>query len=111
MSKQYKVETKKVEVLDTITCDNCKKTFHKENDVWEYQEMLHWEGRAGYTSIFGDGAELSLDLCQHCVKALLGNIIQNHGNAYFPANDEVAANLRKYWKRLERTSNRSHEIG
>jgi hypothetical protein len=28
--------------------------------------------------------EMSLDLCQDCIKRLLGEFIQFHGNAYFP---------------------------
>jgi hypothetical protein len=110
--RNYKKEPTLVEVLDTITCDCCKKTFHKDTDIWEYQEMMHWETRAGYGSnVFGDGDELSLDLCQYCVKDLLGHVIVNHGNAYFPANDAEADHLRDYWDKLTRNHNRSHEIG
>ena len=36
----------------------------------------------GYNSKFGDGDELSLDLCQACTKTLLGHAIRSHGNAY-----------------------------
>jgi hypothetical protein len=59
--------------------------------------MLHWEMRAGYgAKVYNDGDELSLDLCQHCVKTLLGNIVVNHGNAYFPDSDEEAKHFQEY---------------
>jgi hypothetical protein len=63
------------------TCDACKKEIDTEMD---YQEMLSYRNRGGFTSVFGDGVEMSLDLCQDCIKRLLGEFIQFHGNAYFP---------------------------
>jgi hypothetical protein len=56
------------------TCDACK----KEIDQLEIEEMLCYRNRGGYNSIFGDGTEMTLDLCQDCVKRLLGEFIQFH---------------------------------
>ena len=62
-------------------CDACG-TYEESQE--EAQEWLSWHHRGGYNSVFGDGEELSLDLCQACTKTLLGHAIKTHGNAYFP---------------------------
>lgn len=33
--------------------------------------------KGGYSSIFGDGVIVRLDLCQYCVKKLLGEYLYN----------------------------------
>ncbi len=55
-------------------CNKCHKKFDTNNadDIFEMQEFLHFRNTGGYGSIFGDGAEIELDLCQHCVKEVLG---------------------------------------
>jgi hypothetical protein len=62
-------------------CDSCGK---REESQEESQEWLSWRHTGGYASVFGDGEELSLDLCQDCVQKLLGSAIQKHGNVYEP---------------------------
>lgn len=66
---QHFSQEKKV-VLSAKTCDRCKRRVEKD-DI-EFQEFLTIDHRAGYDSVFGDGSRLRLDLCQHCVKAVLG---------------------------------------
>lgn len=63
--------------LDYITCDRCKKTY---DDIMEIQEFLCYENDAGYGSIMGDGNKLRAELCQHCVKEVLGPYIRIVGN-------------------------------
>ena len=77
-------------VAISYTCDSCQKIFEVDERLppFEAQEMLHWENRGGYSSIFGDGEEITLDLCQHCIKEILGHLLQFHGNAYFPPGFE-----------------------
>lgn len=56
----------------TITakaCDRCH--FYTEKNDPEFHEFLSIDRRAGFSSVFGDGNFLKLDLCQHCVKELL----------------------------------------
>ena len=65
------------EVITHYTCDACGKKIGPE-DWEESQEMLHWRMTCGYGSIFGDGDTISLDLCQHCIKARLGDVLQIH---------------------------------
>lgn len=59
----------KTSIVSSKICDRC--LFHAEKDSYEFYEFLSIDQRAGFGSIFGDGNHLKLDLCQHCVKALL----------------------------------------
>ena len=56
-------------------CDKCHKKFNID-DICEMQEFLHFRNTGGYGSIFGDEAEIELDLCQHCVKDILGQYLR-----------------------------------
>lgn len=69
----FKDERLITKVLTGIECDCCHEVFTDELDL---QEMLNWSGRGGFRSVFGDGASLSLDLCQHCLKKRLGDVIR-----------------------------------
>ena len=76
--KNYKDVSLTAKILDTIVCDCCKtilecgSVFH-DMDI---QEVLSISKIVGYGSIFGDGNLIQLDLCQHCVKKLLGKYIR-----------------------------------
>lgn len=61
-----------VTVLSLVskTCDCCGRT--AETNDPEFQEFLSIDRNAGFVSVFGDGQRLMLDLCQYCVKRLLG---------------------------------------
>jgi len=61
--------------LSSVICDCCKKEYDDDMDL---QEFLSYYNTGGYSSVFGDGAVMSLDLCQDCVKKLLGEFIQFH---------------------------------
>ncbi|MDB9569444.1 hypothetical protein OW293_022990 [Providencia rettgeri] len=56
-------------VISAKSCDRC--LFHAEKDDPEFHEFLSIDRRVGFSSIFGDGNHLKLDLCQHCMKELL----------------------------------------
>lgn len=66
-----------VDTVRSITCDCCKIEY---DDIMEIQEFLQYANDAGYGSIMGDGNRLRLDLCQHCVKKLLGDFIRTEGS-------------------------------
>ena len=57
----------------SITCDKCGKTF--ENDL-EIQEFHHIDYFGGYGSVFGDMNKVECDICQHCLKEMIGDIIR-----------------------------------
>lgn len=66
-------------------CDRCEKEYfiaHHEDapgDLWEAQEFLHINHGCGFGSIFGDLNTIECDLCQHCVKDLLGPLLRITG--------------------------------
>ena len=74
--KKYKKEQREVEVVESIVCDVCKKEFSYAKDKNEYilemQEFQHIAFIGGFGSVFGDGASVRLDICQHCLKDKLG---------------------------------------
>lgn len=70
MAKHVCQEIPTVQYVYTYTCDACKK------EIPDTQETLHWSMIGGYSSIFGDGARMSLDLCQECIKDKLGAVIR-----------------------------------
>ena len=63
----YKEE--KILVPNKLICDKCGKEI---TDVLEKQEAYSIHFIGGYASIFGDGIEVQCDLCQHCLKELIG---------------------------------------
>jgi hypothetical protein len=75
MSVETKIIQRDETVVDAYTCDDCKTRFPVESWM-DTQEMLRWRTTGGYGSIFGDGAEISLDLCQACVQKRLGDILR-----------------------------------
>jgi len=70
------------DVAVMIICDKCGFTIDylsedlSNDDTLEAQEFLHWSNPCGYGSVFGDGAVIEIDLCQRCVKELLGEFIR-----------------------------------
>lgn len=51
-------------------CSICNLNFLA--DEMEAQEVFSFAQIGGFTSVFGDGAEVYIDLCQHCFKKRLG---------------------------------------
>lgn len=71
---KYKQVLKTVEEKTTIQCDVCKKEYSIEdmNDCFEIQEFHHICFCGGYDSVFGDGNTIECDICQYCLKELIG---------------------------------------
>jgi len=55
------------------TCDICGLDFI-ENTL-EAEEAISIHKFGGYSSIYGDGSEYYLDMCQHCFKKILGQYV------------------------------------
>lgn len=72
--KKFKKQS--VEVLYAYICDKCGREAKDADNILEAQEFVSIEHKAGYASIFGDGNELTIDLCQHCFKELLGSWVK-----------------------------------
>jgi len=57
--------------LAACTCDRCQRPL-TPTEPGEWEERLSLDHSCGFDSIFGDGNLVCLDLCQHCVRELLG---------------------------------------
>ena len=55
-----------------IRCDRCDRLVQADDEALEFQEFVSIDLKAGYASIFGDGNHVQVDLCQHCLKDVLG---------------------------------------
>ncbi|MCL4470106.1 MAG: hypothetical protein M1547_02990 [Gammaproteobacteria bacterium] len=53
-------------------CDRCGREMQKDAFDGEWQEKISIDFRSAYGSVFGDGNDIALDLCQHCFKDTLG---------------------------------------
>lgn len=53
-----------------IRCDRCGRL--ADLGDFEFQEFASIDFTAGYGTIFGDGNDVQVDLCQHCLKETLG---------------------------------------
>lgn len=63
-------------ILIAYKCDMCRRTYDINDDVFEAQEFLHIDFTAGYASVFGDMNTVKADICQHCLKEVLGHVLR-----------------------------------
>lgn len=86
--RHYKKAEVIQEIQDAIECDVCHEKYymgHIENEsnrdynkrMVEISEFVHIYHQCGYGSMFGDGKEYKLDICQGCMSRLPGEIIMN----------------------------------
>lgn len=68
--RRYEMTVVQERVLVGLTCSVCKRDLHE--DELEMQEVFSFTQVGGYSSVFGDGAEIYIDICQHCMKERLG---------------------------------------
>jgi hypothetical protein len=61
-----------------IRCDRCERL--SELGETEFEEFVSVDHKAGCASVFGDGNQVQIDLCQHCVKELLGQWLRVAGD-------------------------------
>ncbi len=66
--REFIVEKRDHFIQTAKTCDMCRT---KVTDIMELQEFVDIHVDGGYSSIFGDGVEFTLDICQHCVKKII----------------------------------------
>ena len=58
-----------------LVCDRCAR--EADHEDFEFFEFLSFANKGGYGSVFGDGNEIEIDLCQHCIKEILGPWLRN----------------------------------
>jgi len=62
--------TTSAQVLTEMLCDRCGLTStHFDREFYEFRSI---EFTGGYDSLFGDGANVAIDLCQYCLQSQLG---------------------------------------
>ena len=64
----YKEKQITVEEWEKVICDICGKEF---TDIMEIQEFQYIRFTGGYTSVFGDGAEIECVICQYCLYKMI----------------------------------------
>ena len=69
MTRYERVEVLQNKIVE-FKCDVCGRDLL--SDPCENEEALLIRHTGGYASIFGDGVEITLDLCQHCFNEKLG---------------------------------------
>lgn len=76
--QEHEVVPVKTKQLVGVHCDRCKAEFRVGvgNDDMEIQEMLIVDFTGGYGSVFGDGTHMKGELCQACVKTVLGPFLR-----------------------------------
>ena len=64
------IKPRTIEAVSSITCDRCGRS--SKEDATGDAEYTSVDFVGGYGSVFGDGAKVEVDLCQHCLQATLG---------------------------------------
>jgi len=67
--KNYITKLESIKYFDSLVCDRCKKQI---DDDMQLQESISLEFMGGFDSVFGDGITVEVDLCQDCLKDLIG---------------------------------------
>jgi len=62
--------------LTKLTCDGCGLSADKDERPMEFSEFLSHRATGGYGSVFGDGSLVEVDLCQRCVRDILGRFVR-----------------------------------
>lgn len=55
-----------------LVCDICKREVLDDLELSEFHRL---EKHCGYSSVFGDGSLIKIDICQHCFKDKLGDFV------------------------------------
>lgn len=67
-------EDKVIKVISKLICDGCGQEVTP--DDYEFHEFISINHRCGFTSIHGDGNEISIDLCQQCFSDMCGDSLR-----------------------------------
>jgi len=71
---EYTTTLVEIQQMKVFVCDKCgKKYTGEEEDSIDLQETYSIRFVGGYSLVFCDMSEVSCDLCQHCLKELIGD--------------------------------------
>lgn len=70
----HKITEEKVYKPNAVTCDVCGHSWFWHSSEAEEFEYIRREG--GFSSVFGDSVRVSCDICQNCLKKLIGKYIE-----------------------------------
>lgn len=73
--KNYKEKQVTIQEQTSVTCDVCGTEY---SNILEIQEIVTISHECGFESIFGDNNVYSIDVCQHCMEQVFGNVINKH---------------------------------
>lgn len=77
----YKDVERIVREAQGIECSKCKRIVYADGDL-EFQETMHYRTVGGYDSVWGDGADIEVDLYQHCAYDLFKDFATVHESNY-----------------------------
>lgn len=66
--------TVEAEYPTSYICDVCKKEYPLKEDgshSYEWGEFVHLSFIVGFMSVFGDGNQVDIDICQYCLHDLI----------------------------------------
>lgn len=71
-----KFEDRPIQFPTTLLCDCCGREATIGASDFEAQAFVSLDFVGGYNSIFGDGTQVSLDICQYCLNEKLGTCLK-----------------------------------
>jgi antirestriction protein len=79
---KYEIRKVNTHVPISKECDVCHELYSdctvmdkqewKKGEQWEYQEFYHIDFYGGFGSVFGDESHVQCDICQNCLKDMIG---------------------------------------
>jgi hypothetical protein len=115
--KVQNTTTTSAQVLTEMLCDRCGLTAkHFDREFYEFRSV---DFTGGYDSLFGDGANVAIDLCQYCLQSQLGRWLRtstasqvSERKRYQNASyiESMWAALSGWWVRLHETSDEDFKV-
>jgi hypothetical protein len=86
--KTFKAVT--TQELTVVVCDGCGLQASAEGD-YEFHKFISIAHHCGYSSIHGDGKQISIDLCQQCFADMCGNTFRITDASNTPAENNESS--------------------
>ena len=59
---------KNIKFISEILCDICERKAELNGTDFQFAEFVSIKNVGGYASIFGDNSNISIDICQYCLR-------------------------------------------